>query len=58
LIETMVNRWAADVSQGLDAALLAWRRDNVAELNRHARAAWADMGRLSGPELEAPGGAR
>jgi hypothetical protein len=30
---------------------------SVAELNRLGRAAWAEMGNLSGPELTAPGGA-
>jgi conjugative relaxase-like TrwC/TraI family protein len=58
LIATMVERWAADTAAGKDALLVAWRRDSVAELNRAARQAWAEMGRLSGPELEAPGGVR
>jgi hypothetical protein len=54
----MVNEWASDVSSGHDAALLAWRRADVADLNRLARAHWDHAGRLTGPELEAPGGRR
>ena len=37
--------------------MFAWRRANVAELNRLARERMAAEGRLSGPELVAPGGA-
>jgi len=33
-------------------------RDDVDALNTAARAAWAQLGRLSGPELETPGGRR
>lgn len=47
----MVNAWAADVAEGGDAAMYAWRRANVAELNRRARLAMAEAGRLWGPEL-------
>ncbi|MGH8975595.1 MAG: hypothetical protein ACRD0C_20605, partial [Acidimicrobiia bacterium] len=36
--------------------MYAWRRANVEELNRRARARTAADGRLSGPELTAPGG--
>ena len=43
---------------GKDTAMFAWRRANVAELNRLAREMMAATQRLSGPELEAPGGAR
>jgi hypothetical protein len=38
--------------------LLAWRRQSVDDLNAEARTAWAAMGQLTGPELEAPGGRR
>ena len=31
--------------------MYAWRRANVAELNRRGREAWDDLGKLSGPEL-------
>ena len=54
----LVNRWAQDVEAGSDAAMFAWRRANVAELNRLARDEMAVAGRLSGPDLPAPGGAR
>jgi AAA domain len=56
VLDGMVARWAGDVASGRDTILLAWRRDNVDALNRRARVAWAGMGRLSGPELQAPGG--
>jgi hypothetical protein len=46
-----VAGWAADVAQGADAAMYAFRRANVAELNRRGRQVWAAMGSLSGPEL-------
>ena len=36
--------------------MYAWRRANVAELNRLAREAWRSMGRLGAEELTAPGG--
>jgi len=35
--------------------LLAWRRRDVADLNRVARAQWQATGRLHGPEIEAGG---
>jgi conjugative relaxase-like TrwC/TraI family protein len=57
-VETIVAAWAADISAGKEALLLAWRRVDVEALNVTARAAWAELGRLSGPELEAPGGRR
>jgi hypothetical protein len=38
--------------------MFAWRRANVAELNRLARETMLAEGRLSGPEMVAPGGAR
>ena len=55
-IGAMVAAWAADVADGKDTAMLAWRHVNVAELNRRARVAMDEAGRLSGPELVAPGG--
>jgi hypothetical protein len=33
-----------------DIAMSAWRRANVSELNGLGRAAWAEMGNLSGPK--------
>ncbi len=38
--------------------MFAWRRANVAELNRLARERMVAEGRVTGPELVAPGGAR
>jgi conjugative relaxase-like TrwC/TraI family protein len=58
----MVEAWAVDVDAGHDTALLAWRRDDVRDLNRLARDLHRDklrdQGALSGPELTAPGGRR
>ena len=53
----MAGRWAHDIGAGREAAMFAWRRANVAELNRLGREIMAAEGRLSGPELLAPGGA-
>jgi conjugative relaxase-like TrwC/TraI family protein len=50
-LDAVVAGWAADVAQGADVAMYAWRRANVAELNSRGRAAWEALGRLSGPEL-------
>lgn len=52
----MVEGWARDVDEGHDTALLAWRRDDVRDLNRLARNHIHQQGRLSGPHLVAPGG--
>jgi hypothetical protein len=52
----MIRAWAADIDAGRDSLLLAYRRDNVEMLNRAARDLWERSGRLTGPELEAPGG--
>ena len=54
----MVMAWAQDVVEGRDAVMVAYHRDSVETLNRAARAVWGRLGRLSGPELEAPGGRR
>ena len=51
-IDAAVTAWATDVSAGVDAMLLAWRKLNVAALNARAREAMEATGRLSGPELE------
>ncbi|MBW3576046.1 MAG: AAA family ATPase [Actinobacteria bacterium] len=50
-LDAVVDGWATDVAEGRQAAMYAWRRDNVAELNQRGRAAWEALGRLSGPEL-------
>ena len=55
-ITAMVTAWSADVDAGLDTMMLAWRRANVDALNKAGREVWAERGRLSGPEVEAPGG--
>jgi conjugative relaxase-like TrwC/TraI family protein len=57
-LKEMVEAWSADVAAGKDTAMFAWRRANVAELNRLAREKMAAEGRLGGPEIEGRGGAR
>jgi hypothetical protein len=57
-IARMAKAWSADVADGRDSLLLAYRRGSVEALNQAARTAWDGMGKLSGPELEAPGGRR
>ncbi len=56
-LQGAVEAWAADVTGGQETGLYAWRRANVAELNRRARTWMETSGRLSGPELACPGGA-
>jgi hypothetical protein len=51
-----VDAWYDDVCAGRDAAMYAWRRTNVDALNRLARDRYAINGRLTGPDLAAPGG--
>ncbi len=48
----------ADTLAGRDSVMLAWRKQSVRALNEEARQRWAEAGRLSGPELVAPGGRR
>ena len=55
-IEKLVEGWAADVAKGDSVAMYAYRRANVAELNRRSREVWRALGRLEGPEVVAPGG--
>ena len=52
----MTAAWAKDQAAGHDAILLAWRRADVADLNRLARDSWARLGRLHGPEVVVTGG--
>jgi conjugative relaxase-like TrwC/TraI family protein len=52
----MTSAWAKDVADGHDTALLAWRRDDVRDLNRLARDLRRDQGRVTGLDLIAPGG--
>ena len=56
-LATLVDQWSCETLAGMDAAMFAWRRANVAELNRLARERMTAEGRLSGPELLASGGA-
>ncbi|MGH9153637.1 MAG: AAA family ATPase [Acidimicrobiales bacterium] len=49
-LDATVAGWAADAVTGMPA-MYAWRRANVAELNRRGRQAWEHLGRLSGREL-------
>ena len=56
-LNKLVDQWSRDTLAGKDATMFAWRRANVAELNRLARERMSAEGRLSGPELVAPGGA-
>jgi ATP-dependent exoDNAse (exonuclease V) alpha subunit len=52
----MTDAWAEDVADGHDTAMLAWRRDDVRDLNRLARDLRRDQGHLEGPDLYAHGG--
>ena len=54
-IERLVEGWAADVAKVDSVATYAYRRADVAELNRRGRLVWRALGRLEGPELVAPG---
>jgi hypothetical protein len=55
-LTAVVDNWHQDIEAERDAAMFAWRRANVAELNRLARHRWAADGHLAGPELPVPGG--
>jgi conjugative relaxase-like TrwC/TraI family protein len=57
-VAAMVGAWAIDVAAGVDTTMVAWRHASVDALNEEAREAYAALGRLSGPEIEAPGGRR
>ena len=52
----MVDQWADDITAGHRTALLAWRRHDVTDLNRLARARYDQLGHLLGEDLIAPGG--
>jgi conjugative relaxase-like TrwC/TraI family protein len=51
----MTGAWAGDLTSRHTTALLAWRRQDVADLNRLARAQWADLGRLDGEDIAVGG---
>jgi conjugative relaxase-like TrwC/TraI family protein len=55
-VTRMIRTWASDIDAGREPILLAYRRDNVESLNNVARDLWERSGRLTGPELTAPGG--
>lgn len=55
-LAAMVDEWATDITAGHHTALLAWRRQDVADLNRLARARYDQLGHLHGEDLIAPGG--
>ncbi|MGH9230163.1 MAG: hypothetical protein ACRD07_15825 [Acidimicrobiales bacterium] len=57
-IDKLVEGWAGDVTTDSSVAMYAYRRANVAELNRRGREVWRSLGRLGQAELVAPGGAR
>ena len=57
-LDAMVSAWADDVAAGQHTAMFAWRRANVAALNRLARERRAADGQLRGPEVQAPDGRR
>jgi conjugative relaxase-like TrwC/TraI family protein len=57
-IRAAVDAWSHDRDAGQDTILLAWRRADVASLNRVARADQIARGRVTGPLVEAPGGRR
>ncbi|MDQ6725789.1 MAG: AAA family ATPase [Actinomycetota bacterium] len=50
-LDALVGNWAIDALAGKSTTMMAWRRANVAELNRLGRQRWAEAGRLTGPEL-------
>ena len=52
----MSDAWAAEVTAGHDTALLAWRRDDVDDLNRLARDKWDDLGRLHSDDVKVDSG--
>ncbi|MGQ0431590.1 MAG: MobF family relaxase [Microthrixaceae bacterium] len=55
-LTAMTDAWATDLAAGHHTALLAWRRADVADLNRLARDRWDRAGRLHGDDVEvAPG---
>jgi conjugative relaxase-like TrwC/TraI family protein len=57
-IRAAVEAWSRDREDGQETILLAWRRADVAALNRAARADQIAKGNVTGPELTAPGGRR
>jgi conjugative relaxase-like TrwC/TraI family protein len=52
----IVDSWAGDHTAGHESALLAWRRADVADLNRLARRRWDELGQLHGDDVLVDGG--
>lgn len=57
-LEAVIDAWDKDVRARRESMLLAWRRKDVAALNRRARQRCITSGAVTGPELEAAGGKR
>ena len=54
-IEATVAAWNRDVEAGRSTTMLAWRRDDVHELNHAARDAAIAAGRVHGPKVDVDG---
>ena len=54
-IAATVHAWNRDLEAGKTTTMLAWRRDDVAALNRHARAVAVAAGRVRGAAIQAGG---
>jgi conjugative relaxase-like TrwC/TraI family protein len=52
----MTEAWASDIGAGQDSTLLAWRRQDVEDLNRLARQRWDRHGHLPGEDVKVNGG--
>ena len=55
-VAASVAAWHDDLAGGKESVLLAWRRNDVAALNRVARRAMVADGTITGPSISAPGG--
>lgn len=55
-ITAAVKAWHDDLVDGKESVLLAWRRNDMAALNRMARRALVADGTITGPAITAPGG--
>ena len=51
-LAAMTDAWAHDLTNAHDSALLAWRRADVADLNRLARHHWDRHGHLHSDDIE------
>lgn len=52
----MTNAWSTNLAAGHGTALLAWRRQDIADLNRLALERWDKLGRLPGDDIKVNGG--